>query len=117
MRPETISLSFEALTDFLEIVDLAIKNNRSPPMPVERGLMTALQINDAQTSVSQGHGVFNPEPLVIRAPMRKRLGHGVNPAPLLFLGGRGVNESDYATHLLVSGSDSFLVQADVLQEK
>ena len=60
---------FERLAQLLEVVDLAVENNRDVPGFVEDGLVSARKVNDAEAAHSERRRRRHQNSVFIRAAM------------------------------------------------
>ena len=70
----------------LEIVNLTVKNHDQIAVLIEHGLLAALQVNDGQPAVAQGHLIVHIIALAVRAAVGDQVRHSLDD----FAGGFGV---------------------------
>ena len=72
---ENVALGNQAGPQLLKVVNLSVANNPNCFIFVGDGLMPTREINDAQSSHSQGHAATKVHTLVVRAAMFDRFAH------------------------------------------
>jgi hypothetical protein len=70
-----VPAGFKIRTKFLKIVDFAVVNDPDRSVFVEKWLMSASEINNAQPAHAQSRAILDEHTLFVRAAMNNRIAH------------------------------------------
>jgi hypothetical protein len=81
---ETMTLGEKLRANFLEVVNLTIKNNPYCAVLIAERLSAALYIDDAKSNMSKGHVSVKEKPFVVRTSMMLDASHPFDYVPARF---------------------------------
>src|SRR5205823_3582357 len=97
-RLEGMPFGFKVSSQFLVIIDFAVEHDDDRAVLVEHGLVTSLEINDAQPPVRKTDARRNVEAFIVRAAVNDRVGHLPDQcrvdSPFVAI----IKDAGYATH-------------------
>jgi hypothetical protein len=82
------------------VVNLPIQNNLNLPVFVTNGLVTAPNIDDAQSSDRQPNAIAYKKSAFIGSPMPNRVCHALEGAPYFAAWQRWIDYACYSTHIV-----------------
>src|ERR1700730_3302519 len=95
---KTVAALFELVTQFGEVVNLAVIHNPNRLIFVENRLVPTRQVDDAEPAHPQSDAALHEDALVVRATMHDGLTHPMNHGLIDCAVGMSLNDSGYAAH-------------------
>jgi hypothetical protein len=87
-------------TQIKVVVNLPIQNNLNLPIFAPNGLVTAPNIDDAESSDCQPNTIAYKKSAFIRAAMPNRIRHALEDAPYLSARKCWIDDACYSTHII-----------------
>src|SRR5262249_18017748 len=97
-RREHVPAGQQVSLELLEVVDLAVQDDRAAPVFAIDGLVTARHIDDAEPPVAETHARPNMEAVGVRAPMPHDRGHPAEQLSIHGVAGVYVGEAGDPAH-------------------